>query len=145
MQSPHGSPPECTDTQGAAFVDLVLTVATPFVVWAAVRSSDSPPMDSTDQLGQNLADGLVTGLISTPVMTLLGASSIYGFVKADRCFRAKRDYQQLMAAPPTPGAYVPPPVMPGPAGEPPPQAPLPMVPPGPQPMPAPQPMPPQAP
>jgi hypothetical protein len=81
MRSPHGTPPECTDKQGAAFVDLVLTVATPFVAYAASR------------------DGLVTVMISTPVMAALGASSVYGFLKADRCYRAKRDYQ-MMSAPP---------------------------------------------
>jgi hypothetical protein len=38
--------------------------------------------------------------VSFPVWAIAGTSSIYGFVKADRCYRAKRDYQQLMAAPP---------------------------------------------
>jgi hypothetical protein len=142
MQTPHGSPPECTETQGAPIADLALTIASPFLIYAAVRANDSPSSDPTDEGFDQLADVMVTTLISAPVMAILGTSSIYGFIKADRCRRAKRDYQQLMAAPPMPGQYVPPPVMPGPYGGPPPQAPLPMVPPGPQPMP-PQPMPPQ--
>jgi hypothetical protein len=141
MQTPHGSPPECTETQGAPIADLALTIASPFLIYAAVRANDSPSSDPTDEGFDQLADVMVTTLISAPVMAILGTSSIYGFIKADRCRRAKRDYQQLMAAPPMPGQYVPPPVMPGPYGGPPPQAPLPMVPPGPQPMP-PQPMPP---
>ena len=138
MQSPHGSPPECETSQGAPAFDTLLAIASPFLVYWAVSSSTSQPSDSTDALGKELADGLVTTLISAPVIAVLGGSAVYGFVKADRCTRAKRDYAQLMAAPPgMPGQYVPPPVMPGPTGAPPPQAPLPMVPPGPAPAPIP--------
>jgi hypothetical protein len=133
MQSPHGSPPECTESRESPVVDLLLTAATPFVVYAAVTANESPPTQNTDLDLRPLFEAMVITGISATVMAVTGSSSIYGFVKAGRCERVKRLYQQPMPAPPPPGAYVPPPVMPGPTGAPPPQAPLPMVPPGPPP------------
>lgn len=101
MRSPHGSPPECVDTQAAPFVDIVVAVASPFVAYAILRSSDNSmnPDDSVHRFF--LAMGAV--LVSSPAWAVFGTSSIYGFVKADRCYRAKRDYQQLMNASPPPG------------------------------------------
>ncbi len=100
VQGPHGSPPECEESQGAPLFDLAVAVATPFLTYWAVSSSDKPAASSTDALGNQLADGLITMVIATPIMGLFAGSSVYGFVKSDRCRRAKRDYQQLMAAPP---------------------------------------------
>jgi hypothetical protein len=137
VHGPHGSPPQCEESQAAPLVDLALTIAAPFVTYWAVSSSTSPASSQNGELGKTLSDGLLTMLIATPLVAGFGASAVYGYVKTDRCTRAKRDYQQLMAAPPLPGPYAPPPITPGPSGAPPPAAPLPMVPPGPAPAPQP--------
>jgi hypothetical protein len=108
MQTPHGSPPECTESQLAPIVDIGLAVAAPFFVYGLAKSSDTSPQQ--DDVGP----AITTFLLGVPMMAVFGTSAIYGFIKADRCSRVKRDYQQLMAAPPGPGPYAPPPVAPGP-------------------------------
>ena len=142
MRAPRGAPPECTESSAAPLIDIAVAVASPFVAYELLKSDGFPQnadgTSTNDGLDQFIR-GFAAFSVSFPVWAVTGTSSIYGFVKADRCSRAKRDYQQLMAAPPVPGQYVPPPVMPGPDGAPPPPRPLPMVQPAPAPAPPPQP------
>lgn len=101
MRSPHGTPPECVDKQAAPFVDALITVASPFVAYAVLAAEGFPNTDDgTGEHGN--VDAFIRGVaavgVSFPVWAIAGTSSVYGFVKADRCYRAKRDYQQLMNA-----------------------------------------------
>jgi hypothetical protein len=137
MRTPHGAPPECTDSSAAPLLDVAIAVASPFVAYAMLDNADST--NNSNELNGSLEKfvrGIAAVGLSFPVWGVFGTSSIYGFVKAGRCERAKRDYQQLMAAPAGPGVYAPPPI--APTGAPPPMypAPPPMVP---APPPAPQP------
>lgn len=96
MHGPHGSPPRCTQSRVVPLADLVVAVASPFVVYSRVHGelNSDPP--------QELSPGVVGSVvISLPVWAVFGASSIYGFVKADRCSTAKREYQQVVSAPRT--------------------------------------------
>ena len=139
MHSPHGSPPECTEETTAPVVDVLVAVASPFLAYALLSANAEPSMDADTASIDRFIRGVAAVAVSFPVWGTFGTSSIYGFVKAGRCTRAKRDYQQLMSAPPGPGPYAPPPRQPGPYA-PGPYAPAP--PPGPYaptPMPAPAP------
>jgi hypothetical protein len=135
MQTPHGSPPECTESTAAPIVDALLAVASPFVVYWAVSSNHDSQQNNDPRL-RTMFDVMVTGIVSTPVVALYGASSVYGFLKTGRCARAKRaygQYQQLVNVPRVPGSYAPAPSPPNSA--PPPMVPAP--PPGPMTQPAP--------
>jgi hypothetical protein len=124
MRAPHGSPPECTESSVAPVVDVLVAVASPFVAYALLDNADGT--NSSDELNGGLEKfvrGIAAVGISFPVWGVFGTSSIYGFIKADRCGRAKRDYDQLMRAPPGPGVYAPPPIAPN--GGPPPVYPSP--------------------
>jgi hypothetical protein len=96
MHGPHGSPPQCTQSRVVPLADLVVAVASPLYVYSSVRGQlDSNPP-------QELSPGVLGSVvISFPVWAVFGASSIYGFVKADRCSTAKREYQQVVNAPRT--------------------------------------------
>jgi hypothetical protein len=122
MHAPHGSPPECTESTVAPVVDVLVSVASPFVAYAVLDSSNHDTDPETRSL-THFVEGIAAVGITFPVWGVFGTSSIYGFVKAGRCERAKRDYQQLMNAPPGPGVYAPPPI--APAGAPPPMYPAP--------------------
>jgi len=132
MRSPRGSPPECTDSSAAPLVDIAIAVASPFVAYAILKSNEDPQASSGNAGLDNFIRGVAAMSVSFPVWGVAGTSSIYGFIRADRCTRAKRDYQQLMAAPPGPGPYLPPPVAPGPYAP----QPYPAPPPSPSPAPA---------
>jgi hypothetical protein len=127
MHAPHGSPPECTESSAAPVLDVLVAVASPFVAYAILDSQNQDNDPETRGL-THFVEGIAAVGVTFPVWGLFGTSSIYGFVKSDRCTRAKRDYQQLKNAPPGPGVYAPPP-----NGAPPPMFPAPP----PQPAPAP--------
>jgi len=114
MQSPHGQPPECTESSLAPIADIAIAVASPFLAYALLSSNAQPSTDSDNASVDRFIRGVAAVGLSFPVWGAFGTSSIYGFIKSDRCTRAKRDYQQLMAAPPGPGPYAPPPRAPGP-------------------------------
>lgn len=114
MRNPRGAPPECTDSRSAPIVDIAIAVASPFVAYAILSSNANTSSDPNLQGIDKFIRGIAAIGISLPVWAVTGTSSIYGFIKADRCERAKRDYQQLMQAPPGPGPYAPPPIAPGP-------------------------------
>jgi hypothetical protein len=122
MRAPHGSPPECTESTVAPVADILVAVASPFVAYA-ILDSQNDHSDPETRGVERFVEGIAAVGISFPVWGLFGTSSIYGFVKANRCERAKRDYQQLMNAPPAPGVYAPPPI--APTGAPPPVFPAP--------------------
>jgi hypothetical protein len=134
MHAPHGSPPECTESTVAPVADVLIAVASPFIAYA-ILDSQNDESDPESRGVERFVEGIAAVGISFPVWGIFGTSSIYGFVKAGRCERAKRDYQQLMNAPPGPGVYAPPPIAPPPSGAPPPVYPAP--PPAPVPAPAP--------
>jgi hypothetical protein len=96
MHGPHGSPPQCTQSKVVPLADLVVAIASPFVVYSTVHGeTDSQPP-------RELSPGVLGSVVlSLPVWAVFGASSIYGFVKADRCSTAKREYQQVVSAPRT--------------------------------------------
>jgi hypothetical protein len=124
MRTPHGSPPECTESTAAPVVDVLVAVASPFVAYAMLDNADGT--NNSNELDGGLEKfvrGIAAVGLSFPVWGAFGTSSIYGFIKAGRCERAKRDYQQLMNAPPGPGMYAPPPIVP--ASAPPPMVPAP--------------------
>ena len=125
MRAPHGSPPECTESSVAPVVDVLVAVASPFIAYAMLENADMNTDPETASLDHFIHGVAAVGL-SFPVWGLFGTSSIYGFIKADRCGRAKRDYDQLMRAPPGPGVYAPPPIAPN--GAPPPVYPQPYPP-----------------
>lgn len=142
MRAPHGSPPECSESSAAPVVDVLVAVASPFVAYAMLDNADGT--NGSDELSGGLEKfvrGIAAVGLSFPVWGVFGTSSIYGFVKAGRCERAKRDYAQLMNAPPGPGVYAPPPI--APSGAPPPMYPAsaPVYPGPPAPAPAPAPAP----
>jgi hypothetical protein len=114
MHSPHGSPPECTESSLAPIVDIGVAIASPFLVYALLSENAQPSSDPDNASVDRFIRGVAAVGLSFPVWGAFGTSSIYGFIKSDRCTRAKRDYQQLMAAPPGPGPYAPPPRAPGP-------------------------------
>jgi hypothetical protein len=125
MHAPQGSPPECTESKLAPVADIAVAVASPIVAYAILSANAEPNQDpDTESIDRFIRTIAAIG-VSFPVWGIAGASSIYGFIKADRCTRAKRDYQQLMAAPPGPGPYAPPPIAPGPYAPAPMPAPMP--------------------
>jgi hypothetical protein len=105
-------------------VDVLAAVASPFIAYAILEDADKNTDSETASIDHFIHGVAAVGL-SFPVWATFGTSSIYGFIKADRCSRANRDYQQLMSAPPGPGVYAPPPVAPPPNGAPPPVYPAP--------------------
>ena len=115
--------------------DIGIAIASPFIAYALLSANAEPSSDPDTASIDKFIRGVAAVGLSLPVWGVTGTSAIYGFIKADRCTRAKRDYQQLMAAPPGPGPYAPPPIAPGPGGGPPMPGPMP----APAPMPAPPP------
>ena len=119
MHSPHGpGPPECEDGYAYPAVDTLAAIVAPFVIYQVLYHSASPTDTPEDrQFGAVLG----TFALSIPVVGVEGVSAIYGFIKRDRCERAKRDYVQLVtpppylvpAPPPGPGGLVPAPMQPG--------------------------------
>jgi hypothetical protein len=107
MQSPRGSPPECNESRTSPTLDTLATIAAPIIAYAIIASNNNGNDPSAP-----FFMGIAAFFVTTPVMAVTGTSAVYGFVKAGRCERAKRDYQQLMSAPP---AY-PPPMAPPPPG-----------------------------
>jgi hypothetical protein len=147
MHTPHGSPPECSESSGPPIADIAIAVASPFVAYA-ILSADADPHEDPDFQGiDRFIRGIAAVGVSFPVWAITGSSSIYGFIKANQCSRAKSAYRQLMAAPPGPGPYPPAPYPQAPyppAPYPPASAPAPYPPasaPAPYPPPAPAPAP----
>lgn len=104
MRSPHGTPPACEQSRVVPLADVLVAVASPFLVYSSVRGGVNNIGESSEsRMTQERALGAV--LISFPVWGVFGASAIYGFAKADRCSRAKQEYQQQMAAAPGAGQY----------------------------------------
>lgn len=97
MHSPHGpGPPECESGYIYPAVDTVLAFAAPFLIYEALYESSS----STTAQDRQFDAGVGTVLLSMPAIAVEGTAAIYGFIKRDRCERAKRDYVQLMTPPP---------------------------------------------
>ena len=105
MRSPHGTPPECTESRTAPVLDTIVTGALPIVAYAIISANT----DDSINPPPGFVKGIGAFIISLPVMLGTGASAMYGFVRAQRCERAKRDYQQLMSAPPPAYPMGPPP------------------------------------
>lgn len=127
MHSPRGSPPECNESMTSPVLDAVATIAAPFVAYAIIRANNN---NTTNDPGtERFFEGLAAFVVATPVMAVTGTSAIYGYVKGERCERAKRDYQQLMSAPPMGPPPMGPPPMGAPPMGPPPMAPMPQAPP----------------
>ena len=113
MHSPHGpGPPECEDGYAYPAVDTILAIAAPFLIYEAIFHSESPNTPVEDR---QFDAALGTVALSMPAMAVEGTAAIYGFIKRDRCERAKRDYVQLVTPPP----YLVPAPPPGPGGVPP--------------------------
>ena len=120
IRTPHGSPPECSESSLPPIADIGIAIASPFIAYALLSANAEPSSDPDTASIDKFIRGVAAVGLSLPVWGVTGTSAIYGFIKADRCTRAKRDYQQLMTAPPGPGPYAPPPIAPGPGGAPPP-------------------------
>lgn len=98
MRSPHGpGPPECEDGYVYPAVDTIAAIVAPFVIYQILYSSASSTTSPEDR-----QFGAVVGtvMLSMPAVALEGTAAIYGFIKRDRCERAKRDYVQLVTPPP---------------------------------------------
>ena len=97
MHSPHGpGPPECESGYLYPAIDTIVAIAAPFLLYQAFYQSSSGTTPEDRQL-----DGLLgTALLTLPVSGVEATSAIYGFIKRDRCERAKRDYVQLVTPPP---------------------------------------------
>jgi hypothetical protein len=97
MHSPSGpGPPVCESGYVYPAVDTLLAIASPFLLYSALYSSST----STTAEGKQFDAALGTFLLAIPVVGVEGTSAIYGFIKRDRCERAKRDYVQLVTPPP---------------------------------------------
>jgi len=97
MHSPSGpGPPQCEDGYIYPAVDTLLAIAAPFLLYQAFYQSSSGTTAEDRQFDAVLG----TFLLTIPVSGVEATSAIYGFVKRDRCERAKRDYVQLVTPPP---------------------------------------------
>ena len=118
MHSPSGpGPPQCESGYIYPAVDTLVAIAAPFLLYQAFYQSSSGTTAEDRQFDALLG----TFLLTIPVSGVEATSAIYGFIKRDRCERAKRDYVQLMTPPPY---MVPaPPPQPYPPQQPPPVSP----------------------
>ncbi|HSN24834.1 MAG TPA: hypothetical protein VLT45_01075 [Kofleriaceae bacterium] len=110
MRSPHGAgPPQCEDGYGYPAIDTVAAIVAPFIIYQILyNSASSSDSADTRQFGAVIG----TFVMSIPVVGVEGTAAIYGFIKRDRCERAKRDYVQLVTPPP----FLVPAPPPGPGG-----------------------------